>query len=317
MKLAAALALAAALPAVAEIKLNDSFSVSGYIEGSYQYWSDSPGSSADRFDIDSTQLLFTASAKPVTGVVSLFYVPGAPEELAVLDAYATYDAGGGISISAGKFLSYLGYESFFTVNNPEITFANGDFLGVIPGYHDGVKIDLSTDAFGLGAALVDSIYSGPFYLKGDGELKQNAGVEAYAVYKAIPGLTLWAGLAYDGEGSFETESVLALDIWAQYQLTKSIAIAGEYAHKDGGLGATGYNWLALLTYAATDKASVAFRVSGEKMADGGPSFTRFTIAPGFAVTSNLTIRAEYTFTNYDRYSLDRRSFVGVQGFFKF
>src|SRR4051794_8267652 len=183
--------LALAATASAEVKLNDNFSVSGYIEGSYQYSKPKPGTSSDSFNIDSSQLLFTGTFKPVTAVMSFFYVPNATKETTVLDAYATYDAGNGVTVTGGKFLSYLGYESFFTVNNPEISFANGDFLGPIPGYHDGVKVDYSDKEWGSGIALVDSVYSGPYYLKGDGELKHNAGFEGYVAYKGIENLTIW------------------------------------------------------------------------------------------------------------------------------
>ncbi len=317
LKIASALFLATSLTALAEVKLNDNFSVSGYIEGSYQATSPKPGPSTDSFNIDSSQLLFTTTFKPVTAVVSTFYVPNATHETTVLDAYATYDAGGGVTVTGGKFLSYLGYESFFTVNNPEISFANGDFLGVIPGYHDGVKLDYSDKDVGAGFALVDSVFSGPNYLKGDGELKHNAGFEGYLTYKSIPNLTLWGGFAYDTKGSFETHSVLSADFWLQYQVDKATSFAAEYAYKDGGLGAKGYNWLGLVTYAFTDKVSTAFRISGEKMSDGGPGFTKFTIAPGYAVTDKLTVRAEYSYYDYSNNVKDSASFFGVQAYFKF
>src|SRR5450432_3316973 len=93
--------------ASAEVKLNDNFSVAGYISGSYQYSAPTPGPSTDRFDIDTSLLLFKADFSPVKGTMSFFYNPGAPNELIVLDAYGTYDAGNGVSISGGKFLSYL------------------------------------------------------------------------------------------------------------------------------------------------------------------------------------------------------------------
>jgi hypothetical protein len=325
----AAALLALAVTASAEIKLNDNFSVSGYVEGSWQYTSPKPGDSSDKFNIDSSQLLFTTTFKPVTGVVSLFYVPNATQETTVLDAYVTYDAGQGITITGGKFLSYLGYESFFTVNNPEISFANGDFLAPIPGYHSGVKIDYSDKAIGAGVALVDSVYS-PFYLKGDGELKHNAGFEGYVSYKAVENLTLWAGFAYDTKGSrnisSQWHSVFTFDLWAQYQVNKTIMVAAEYAHKDGGVfddgdggitSSKGYNWLGLLTYSVTDKVSTAFRISGEKVTNGGPSFTKYTIAPGVAVTDKLTVRAEYSYQDYKNASVDKASFFGVQAYFKF
>jgi len=316
----AAALLALAATASAEIKLNENFSVSGYVEGSYQYTDPKPGESSDHFGIDSSQLVFNASFKPVTGVVSLFYVPGYGESddtTTVLDAYFTYDAGNGVSITAGKFLSYLGYESFFTVNNPEISFANGDFLGAIPGYHSGVKVDYGTNMFSLGAAVVDSVYSPYSALKGDGELKHNGGFEGYFAYKGTKDLTLWAGVAYDTKGGFQSHSVTTFDFWAQYQIDPKTMVGAEYAHKDGGIGNKGYNWLGVLTHAFTDKFSTAFRVGGEKLSDGGGSFMKYTIAPGVAVTEKLTVRAEYSYYDYKDTDTDKANFIGVQAFFKF
>lgn len=312
----AALLLGLATSSFADVKLNDNFSVGGYVEGSYQVTDPDPGPSADKFNIDSAQLVFTGSFKPVTAVASLFYVPNAPQETTLLDAYVTYDAGGGLSVTGGKFLSYLGYESFFTVNNPEISFANGDFLAAIPGYHDGVRLDYADKDWGGGVALLDSVGS-PYYLKGDGELTHNAGFEGYLKYTGTTDLTLWAGAAYDTKGNFYTHSNLVLDFWAQYQMDKKTMVAAEYANRDGGVGSKGYNWLGLVTYAFTDKISCAFRLSGEKMSDGGPGFIKYTIAPGVAVTSNLTVRAEVSYYDYDKYTTSNATFVGAQAFFKF
>ena len=119
--------------------------------------------------IDRTRYAVTAQTLIATGVVSLYYQPNAPHDVTVLDAYATVDVGGGSTITAGKFLSYLGYEAFDIVNMSQISYANGDFLGPIPGYHSGVKWDYSDKETGFGLALLDSVYSGPNYLKGDGE----------------------------------------------------------------------------------------------------------------------------------------------------
>ena len=56
------------------------------------------------------------------------------------------DVGGGTSVTAGKFLSYLGYEAFDIPNMTQVSYANGDFLGAIPGYHTGVRVDLCVHA---------------------------------------------------------------------------------------------------------------------------------------------------------------------------
>ena len=317
-KLAAGLTLAAALTAFAEIKVNDSFSVSGYAAGSYRITDPDPGPSVDRFDIDAMKTLFSTNFKPVTGVVSLYYQPNAPQDVTVLDAYATVDVGGGSTVTAGKFLSYLGYEAFDLVNMSQISYANGDFLGPVPGYHTGVKYDYSDKETGFGFAVVDSVYSGPNYLKGDGELKHNAGFEGYFVYKAIPNLTLWTGFAYDTKGNVihKKDEILTLDIWLGYNLTKESTVGLEYINKDGGLGDKGYNWLAFYGYNFTPQVSSAFRVSGEKM-KSGPGFTKFTVAPAYKVNDNFLVRTEVSYYDYTKHTTDSALFFGLQSVLRF
>lgn len=318
LKLAAALTLASSVTAFADVKVNDTLSVGGYAVGSYRNTSFDPGTDVDKFDLDAAKALFTGTFKPVTGVVSLYYQPGAPSDVTLLDAYATVDVGGGSTITAGKFLSWLGYEAFDIPNMSQISYANGDLLGPIPGYHSGVKLDYGDKDIGFGLALLDSVYSGPYYLKGDGELKHNAGVEGYFTYKAIPEFTFWAGFAYDTKGNVihKNEEILTLDFWASYNLTKEITIAGEFVTKDGGPGDKGYNWLAFLNYSIDKNWSSAFRVSGEKMKSAA-SFTKFTVSPTYKINDNFSVRAELSYYDYSKYTADSATFFAVQTVFKF
>lgn len=311
-----ALALALASSAMAEIKLNDTFSMSGYVAGSYQYNKAKASTAVDRFDVDSSQLLFKYSSAPVTGVASIYYVPNQrPDEATILDAYATYDAGGGVTVTGGKFLSPLGYESFFAVNNPEITYANGG-IGAIPGYHSGVKVDYSDKDWGYGAAIVDSIY-GATALKGDGELRAGQGYEGYVTYKGVSDLTLFLGGVFDNQSAVSGKDIAGYDVWASYQVDKQTLVAAEYAGRDGG-GRTdkGTNWLFLLSYQFTDKVNTAFRLSGENDVDGHGKFVKYTVAPGIALSKQLTVRAEYSMTNGSGSTKDA-NFVGVQAYLKF
>jgi hypothetical protein len=319
LKLLAALSLATPLTALADVKVNDSLSVGGYAVGSYRTTSPDPGESTDRFDMDAVKTLFTANFKPVTGVISLYYQPGAPSDVTVLDAYATVDVGGGSTITAGKFLSYLGYEAFDIPNMTQISYANGDFLAPIPGYHTGVKWDYSDKDIGLGLALVDSVYSGPNYLKGDGELKHNGGFEGYFAYKGVTDLTLWAGFGYDTKGNVihKNEDIFTFDFWLSYNLSKASTVAAEYCTKDGGPGDSGYNWLLFYSYTFDPKWSTIFRVSGEKLDDGGPEFTKFTVCPTYKINDNFSVRAVYSYYDYKKTAADSASFFGVQGVFKF
>jgi hypothetical protein len=319
LKLAAALSLATSLTALADVKVNDTLSVGGYAVGSYRNTDTDPGTAVDKFDLDAAKALFTGSYKPVTGVVSLFYQPGAPSDVTLLDAYATVDVGGGTTITAGKFLSYLGYEAFDIPNMTQVSYANGDFLGPIPGYHSGVKIDGGDKDIGWGLGLLDSVYSGPNYLKGDGELKHNAGFEGYLVYKAIPDVTVWAGFAYDTKGNVihKKNEILTLNLWASYNVTKEATIAAEIVTKDGGVGDKGYNWLLFLNYTIDKNWSSAFRVSGEKLSNGGAEFTKLTVCPTYKINDNFSVRAELSYYDYKKTAADSATFFAVQSIFKF
>lgn len=317
-KLAAGLLLAGSLTAFADVKLTEAFSVGGYAVGSYRINDSDATAATDRLDLDTMKTLFTASFKPVTGVVSLYYQPGAPSDITLLDAYATVDVGGGHSLTAGKFLSYLGYEAFDIVNMTQISYANGDFLGPIPGYHTGIKWDYSDKDTGFGLAVIDSVYSGPNYLKGDGELKRNAGFEGYFVYKGVPDLTVWTGFAYDTKGNVihKNDEILTLNLWLGYNLTKESSLGLEYVHKDGGLGDKGYNWLAYYGYSFSPHVSNAFRVSGEKL-KSGPGFTKYTYSPAYRVNDNFLVRAEFSFYDYTNFTAGKATFFGLQSVFKF
>jgi hypothetical protein len=324
---AAASLLTLAATASADVKLNDNITFSGYAAGGYvSYKADGMPAVDSLFDASKTVpdyqdvlTKFTMNYKPVTGVISLNYFPnlGGSNEFTVLDAYATYDTGAGVTITGGKFLSYLGYESFYPVYMDQISYANGDFLAPIPGYHTGLKMDYSGNGQGFGAAVLDSVYSPFGGTRGDGELQHNAGFEAYYTYTGVKDLTLWAGVAYDSKGGFEAHDVTTFDFWASYAINPSLRIAGEFVTKDGGPGAKGTNWITFLNYAFTDKVSSTFRISGEEMADGGSKFIKYTVAPAYAVTANLSVRAEFSYYDYDRYATDSATFYGVQAVFKF
>ena len=336
LKLAAGLSLAAALTASADVKVNEMLTVSGYAVGSYEYTSPDPGTdydslfngSKDTPSADALLTMFQFNYKPVTANVSLFYIPNIPtavmkNELTVLDAYVTYDAGNGLTVTGGKFLSYLGYEAFHPVAMSQITYGavTVGTLAAIPAYHTGLKIDYADKMIGYGLGVVDSVYS-PFGIdKGDGELRHNAGFEGYVTSKGLGDLTLWAGFAYDTQGNFQAENVLTLDFWGQYQLNKETTVALEYCNKDGGDASKGWTWLAYLNYAFTPVVSTVLRVSGEELDDstkritGASDFTQYTVGPAFKVNDNFTVRTEYSYYDYDNGA--SKSLFGVQGVFKF
>jgi hypothetical protein len=315
----AAALLAFAANSFADVKLNDNFSVGGYVVGSYQNTKTEGTPAVDHFDIDAVKTAFTASFKPVTGVVSLYYPGAGGDDVTILDAYATYDAGGGYSVTGGKFLSYLGYEAFDPVNMTQITYGAPTLGSMfsIPAYHSGVRLDYSDAANSFGFALLDSVYSPYSIFKGDGELQHNGGFEGFYKYTGTKDLTLWAGFAYDTKGGFQPHSVLTLDFWAQYAISSELTVAAEYANTDGGPGKKGDSWLLYLGYAPKGPVSWVFRLSGDNPDKTVPAsdYIQYTISPTYKLTDNLSVRAEYSYYDYD--TGGSKSFYGVQALFKF
>jgi hypothetical protein len=377
MKLAVVAAFAAALPAFAQIKINDSLSVTGWTVGSYTYTSTkgaagNPNTSTDSFNADAALLGATITpTKEVTGTVSFYYKPASeggingpatatfnPSEVTLLDAYVAYDCGNGLVVTAGKFLSVLGYESYYAISDNMITLANQQFLAPIPGYHEGVKADYTVDkTLTFGGSVVDSEYSNNLAAtEGDGHLEHNFGLEGYITYTGVENLTLWFGAGYDSKGTpvnpfglpaVSTHSVYVLDFWASYQINKQLTVAAEEIYKDGGkapnAAATavstsnpnglptekGSNWLVYAQYLFTDKLSAWAAFSGEDVSSAtfgagksavsvsGPKYWKASISPAYALTANLTVKAQYSYTKYSSFTAKDANYFGVQVGFKF
>ena len=318
---ATATALVVSSALLAEIELSKEFSLSGYAVGSASYNKVQGYSSDSNLDLDAYKLQGVGKFDKVSITGSVFaYGTGSGDGFGsspiVLDAYGTYDFGGGSTVSVGKFLSWLGYEAFDSINMLQISYANPTAF-FIPAYHTGVKVEKSTDAFAVGVAVLDSVY-GPTYYKGDGELNKGVGLETYFTYKAIKDFTLFAGLAYDTGDAAKTKAFTA-DLWAQYVLGKT-TFAGEfcYGSKDykAASSADGYFWLALVKQAFDDKWSLTGRISGGEGVDKD-KFTRFTVAPTYAVTKNLDVVAEYTYTDLSHTTANYSNYAGIQVRFKF
>jgi hypothetical protein len=317
---AAALVVSSSL--LAEIELSKEFALSGYAVGSATYSKTAGGSSDGNMDLDAYKLQGVAKFAPVTITGSIFAFgtgsgDGFGSSPIILDAYGTYDFGGGTTATAGKFLSWLGYEAFDPINMLQLSYANVGSTGFIPAYHTGVKIENSTETYSIGVAVLDSVY-GPTYYKGDGDLDNGVGFEAYFTYKGLKDFTLFGGLAYDTGDDAKTKAFTA-DLWVQYVLGKT-TFAGEfcYGSKDYDVGgnADGYFWLALVKHSFDDKWSLTGRVSGGEGVDGD-KFTRFTVSPAYSVTKNLDILAEYSYTDLSHAAADHANYGGVQVRFKF
>jgi hypothetical protein len=309
----AASVLALAATAQAQMSLGSNITLSGYAAASY---TKTLGTGVDRLDLDSVLVRFTGDYKPVTAVVSLYNVPGTfPDETHLLDAYVTWDASGGWTLTAGRFNSWLGYESYFTNLNVEITAANA--FAAVAAYEDGVRAEYKGTDWTAGLAFVDSAFTATGAFKGDAELKNDYGVEAYLSYTGISKNKLWVGLAFDSRnGLAATASQYTIDLWDEYQVSDELTLAAEVAYFNGP--ANTYSWLVLANYKFDKMVSLAFRVSGdENLKSAAADNLKFTIAPTYKVTDHFSVRAEISQTNFSGVAVKDLNTVGVQAIFSF
>lgn len=309
--------LALAASASADVKVNDTFSVNGYAVGSFLSFDPDAGAKRESLfetnqgvplaNADAVKLGVLATSGSYTAYGSVIYFPKAGDEAGLLDAYVTYDTGAGVKLTAGKFLSYLGYEAYDPINMAQLTY--GSTIYAIPGYHNGVKLDYSSGAFSLGIAAVDSVFGdGTGFQQGDRDIDDDVGFEIIGTYTGIEKLTVFAGVALeDTEGA--ADSLFIFDLWLSYAASDKLTLAAEFdTQKDVMTG-----WLAFASYKFNDKYTYAFRVSGVDW-DGGGTDTKFTFAPTYTINSNLALRGEFSLGEGDSgdYSL-----FGAQVIFKF
>lgn len=291
----------------------DWLKVSGYAAIAYTY-TDIDGGVETFADgntpFDAIKVGFTGSQGPLGGYVSLFYTPGlAEDDAGILDAYLTYKAGS-FTFTAGKYLSWLGYEAFDTVNMTQITYANT--LGAIPAYHNGLKVDYASDTFGAGFGVSDSIRGEAFWT-GDEDFSDDQGYEGYIAYKGIDKLTIWAGFAYENTDDAGLDDFVTYNLWASYELSPKLTVAGELAYHDSG--PRGVQGLGFLKYAFTEKFSTVFRIGFDDFDYGGHDNVRYTISPTYAFCDNFLVRAELSYNDTD--DMENSLFSGIQAVVKF
>jgi hypothetical protein len=312
-----------ATSASAEIKVNDNLSFAGYLVGSTTITDRDTASTLSTMDMDAMKLTTLAKFAPVSATLSLW--SGADANPVFLDAFVSYDAGDGVTVTGGKFLSWLGYEAFDAINMTQITYAwntvpgSFSFIG-IPAYHSGVKIEKSTEKVTGGFAVLDSNnYSTPVY-KGDGLLSNGLGFEAYANIKS-GGFTTFIGAAYDKDTAADVATYSG-NIWVQYvEGANTFAAELSYATSDPKVGTSVDTmfWQLFAKHAFSEKYALSGRIAGG-VSDTTPNDTeymKYTVAPAWTLTANLDVVAELSYVTYDGVGYDDAIFAGLQARFKF
>ena len=312
-------AIAASAGLQAEVKINENVSLDGYVIGSGAVFEGTPAKNGPEFGksggaYDAAFVAMNGSYKSLSGRFSLYsFNPfdGAQtsDNVGVLDAYVTYSFGD-FSVTGGKYLGYLGFESFHSPNNAFISFSQAIYASP---WATGVKIDYAGEGFSAGFSVRDSqIVGGKGFFEGDGEIDDDIGYEAYVMLTSIKDLTIFAGLGYEDVDDGSLGKVVTADLWANYAVTEKFSLAGELSMLEESVN---YSWLLQGTYAVTEKLSASARVTGSDGDNGGSDGFGYGIASTYTLTDNFSVKGEITKNDYDSAS-DVLSYA-IQGLFRF
>jgi hypothetical protein len=293
LKVTAATALLSTPAVYGQIEINENLSVTGFLDMSATYAEDGDNRSST-FDLDQAEIDFLLSFDEVTGQIDLDYqrMDTAGGEIDLEQAFITYDLGNGTSITAGKFLSYHGWETAEPTGLYQFSYAYGD---TIPGYHNGISIDHTGDFGSFGLALVDSVYDDDGSL-GNAADNYESGLELKLALTPAEGWTVYFGYGLDradiGNWMPSADREL-LNFWTSYESGAS-TYAFEYnIYTEGALDID--QWLLMWSMAATDDGTVTLRVSNDSREYDGVDWgetKKYTAAYIHTLTDNLALVSE-------------------------
>jgi len=270
LSLTAALAALAAGTALAEIELTKEFSISGYVVGSavatrtnYDWpaiFGDSTPKAREVFglasehesdtatEIEAYKLQATGRYGRFSATGSLFSYgtesgSGYDYSPVLLDAHATCDLGSGYTLTAGKFQSWLGYESFDAVGLNQLTYANENLLAAQPYFYfwgydmeSGAtvfaeKIDIA-DYLARNGFHIDPMFGSPTPNYHSG-LKLERQRETYSFGVAALD-SVYGPAYYRGDGDFENG--MGCEGYVSYKGLKNLTFFASLAYEHQRIG---------------------------------------------------------------------------------
>ncbi len=265
-------------PATAQMELSENFKVTGFIDMSVLSDDGELGMALDQLELD-----FMVDLGEGLGVQA--DIQGNAQGNAELEeAFLSYDAGDGLSLVAGKYLSVSGWE---TAEPTGLYQYSTSATLVYGGYQNGVGVNYSTDKFGLFGSVVTSVWDGT-----DTSLEE-LGFEAQLTVKPVEQITAKIAYLYEDMGGFSQGLVNA---WAAYfggplTLAAEVNLLNNWgADGNGGLGLLG-----MINYGISDKIGITGRFSSLDVDNAPETISEFTISPSYAVTENWGLIAEAKF----------------------
>jgi len=290
---AIAMAAVASVTAQAEIELAEGFSLQGFLDVS------ASSSEVDGKDTKSTaeigefEVDFLYGGDSINAQVDLNYrSPGrdyGPGDGGVdlEQAFVGFSVSDQFSLTAGKFLSSIGYETYDVNTLNQFSHA-ASTAGIYPGHHTGLAGVYSGDTFGVYGSVVDGTWSA------DGDT-DDLGYEVQVFTSPAEGLTIKLGYATESGAAYDKAII---NLWAGYSVD-SLTVAAEYSSLEdyGASGSDGDAYMLMANYAFTETFNTTLRYAHVD-ADWA-EIDEFTISPRFVISDSVSVITEYRHRDYD------------------
>ena len=289
------LALVATLGMVASasaVKVNNNLSINGFIDGSYKLIDASPaaGKTYDddqAIDADEVELNFVLTHGAVSGLISIDSADTQGNDgVSIEQAHFTYDLGNGISVTAGRYGSALGFEredpaglyTYSRAYDSEFNLGNTD-----DSVNEGVSVSYAADNFSLAASFHNK--RGANIEDGD-----DLDLEVSFSYTGLADTVVGGGYLFDNQDNNEID---VSNIHASRSFGKFL-VAGEYTEMQDDNNGDRDGYLVLVDYDYNDKIGAALRFSKNEVSGTNAESERLTIAPNYSITENLGAILEYS-----------------------
>lgn len=293
--MAATLVGLGAVSSLAEIKVNDNLSLSGFIDMSTTYNTESEVGTMtfDQFEVD-----FMYKFDKLTGRVDLSQggVGGGAGALAVEQAFLSYGIGSGAtSLTLGRFLSASGYESaeptgLFQYSVSKTLVPVPGAAGTYGGYQTGLALSYNGGVFAMHGALLTNPWDG-----NDADVT-NPGFEAQIALMPTSAITVKATYVGDlmEDSTGESFSKHLANAWAQFA-SGPITAAAEFNYLINYDETADMGYMAMVNYKIASNYAVTLRHSGWKYENADDMFMEFTLSPSVVLTPNWSALAEVRF----------------------
>jgi hypothetical protein len=284
----------------AEIKLNDNFSVTGFLDMS------ALGNVPDKadntltaeFDQFETDFLFKYGFFSARADINYLFAKD-NEGVQFEQGFVTANVLKDVNVTVGRFLSASGFEAaeptglYQFSTSKLLTGIAGATYG---GYENGLNVSYVNPMFGLYGAVVTNVWEAPT----TNDLMY-PGFEAQLALTPMEGLTAkvtWLTKLYNDTADTGHDNQNELNAWASFA-KGPLTVAAEYsylinwvAQGSGAPEQNGNGWLVMGNFKATDKIAATVRYSGIKMEDVDDVDQELTFSPSFAVSPNWLTLAE-------------------------